>query len=78
MDWNDIYLLADIAELLPLGTVQVGEHVQEAAGVQHLAVVAVVGGQDAAVDLTVQWLLSYKVPATVHQPLHSGPRSSPR
>ena len=53
MDWNDIYLLADIAELLPLGTVQVGEHVQEAARVQHLAVVAVVGGQDAAVDLTV-------------------------
>ena len=48
-----IYLLADIAELLPLGTVQVGEHVQEAARVQHLAVVAVVGGQDAAVDLTV-------------------------
>ena len=47
------YLLADIAELLPLGTVQVGEHVQEAARVQHLAVVAVVGGQDAAVDLTV-------------------------
>ena len=48
-----IYLLADIAELLPLGTAQVGEHVQEAARVQHLAVVAVVGGQDAGVDLTV-------------------------
>ena len=45
------YLLPDIPELLPLDTVQAGEQVQQAARVQHHAVVAVVGGEDAAVDL---------------------------
>ena len=50
------YLLPDIPELLPLDTVQVGEHVQ------HQGVVAVVGGEAAAMDLTVAHILiSYKV-----------------
>ena len=45
------YLLANITELLPPDTVKIGEHVQEAARVQDDTVVAVVGGEDAAVDL---------------------------